>query len=230
MTTTSADKVIIERRQAYIRNVVRSVMSEESYVARISDEYTSSGRWMHGRMLSFAKIALHNSGRYLLTRWKDIRDELMLPWDVHYKHANHSFWQSSDLLNYFYTTIVRDTGGWNSSRLFGVTSYAAISENDVWEFLYAAGQHPHVEHPSLSLVATSVSAPVRLERSAQLSATNGIGLLTYESAETWPVWISISSTGMVTFTAPLVGVYKFKVRVLDIEDDIDEGEITITVT
>ena len=227
MAITVEEQSRIDRRRAFIRQMVIYALSNESYLARIENGLESRGRWMHQRMLSLAKIALHSNGQHLLTSWKAIRDEVLIPWDLHYKMGNHASWKAAPMNNYFYIT---NTSNWTARRLFGVSGYQAVTETAAWEFLYPAGQHPNIEHPTLSTPDVSMEVTIGTEKTLQLTATNGVKPLHYEAAGTWPEWITCTASGLVTATVPYPFRQNLNVRVLDVLDDIDEAELAITAT
>ena len=227
MPFTAVEQALIARRQTFLRNVVRAAFEDESYLARQSTALGSRGRWMHERMLSFARIALAANGRYLLSHWLRIRREAEIPWDLHFKRALHSSGRTLSQTTRFYRTLMGE-GAWLVLPVEGIPAYS-VSEGEIWEFLYPAGVHPRDAHPGVLLEDSVLAAVMGQTSTLQLRATGGMAPLAFEAAETWPSGASVSSSGLVTIVPAAPGIEELTVRVLDALDDIDEATITVAV-
>ena len=154
MTTTPAltdnQKALIAARRRVIRVELHGRFNNWAYNRVREDNRNTVGGQMDNRQVGFAKVALFNEGRYLLSHWTDIRAELDMDPLAHAYRMRRvrggvrgtmlMAWAQATLESRFYQTVktgdaVDAFGGWSASRVDAIPDFGAVTRDDVWEWL-----------------------------------------------------------------------------------------------
>ena len=202
---------------------------------------------MHHRQVAFARIALINRGRALLSHWDDIRFELEIPYQVHYWEVSEAAWRvvGMRLERELFRTRM-DGGDATSRRLYGgrwvpevidaIPGFGVIPQEDAYHFLgMVGGQLPHVDHPLGTLVVRSGAVTVArgTPTAASLEVIGGSPPFTYAIEGGRGFIVVDPSTGVVTITPidPFTpGEYRTMLVVTDSLDQSARAVLLVTVT
>ena len=237
MSNITDEEARIDRRQEIIRARVVSVFDDPGYQTRREESIRAKGGSMHLRMLSFVRLALHDRGAWLLSHWREIKKELDIPWAAHYHNAAAGSWGSADLESYFHRTAVAAAGElyegqWVALRLPGPTGYQLVSQEELWSFLYPLGQHPHLDHPPLQFTGRTIDLSAGAIYVANLAndLAHASRPVFFEAVSTLPEWAVLLAAGRLTLTGVPAGDHRFKIRVIDAEEEEAHADFIFTAT
>ena len=91
---TPREMEIIEHRQVQVARAVRPVLVSPDFQAVAEPKSISTkGGIAYQRQLMFARTAIFNEGRNLLSHWPTIKREMRMPWSVHYYNMSLGAWK-----------------------------------------------------------------------------------------------------------------------------------------
>ena len=246
-TISEADLAIITERQQNIIRVVRERLYDPPYLSLKDNSVVTQGGIMHHRQVAFAKIALINRGRALLSHWDDIRFELEIPYQVHYWEASESAWRvvGRRLESELFRTRM-DGGDVTSRRLYGgrwvpeviaaLPGFGVIPQEDAYHFLgKVGGQLPHVGHPLGTLIVRNGAVTVARgsPTTTTLEVIGGSSPFTYAIESGRGFVVVAPSTGVITITpigSLATGTYRIVFVVTDSLSQVVRAALLVTVT
>ena len=246
-TISEADLAIITQRQQDIIRIVRGRLHDPSYLSLKDNSIATQGGIMHHRQVAFARIALINRGRALLSHWDDIRFELEIPYQVHYWEASEAAWRvvGMRLERELFRTRM-DGGDATSRQLYGgrwvpevidaIPGFGVIPQEDAYHFLgMIGGQLPHIDHPLGTLSARSGEATVaRLSAlTTTLEVIGGSPPYTY-AIESGRGFVTVdASTGIIRIGPSDLfasGTYRVTLVVTDSISQVVRAVLLVTLT
>ena len=246
-TISESDLAIIAGRQQDIIRVVRERLHDPSYLSLKDYSIVTQGGIMHHRQVAFAKVALINRGRALLSHWNDIKLELNIPYQVHYWESSELAWRviGTRLESELFRTRMdggnkvsrRLHGGrWVPEVIAGLPGFGAIPREDAYHFLgMIGGQLPHIDHPlgTLSVRGGEITVVRSASQTISLEVIGGSPPFTY-AIENGRGFVTVeSSTGVITVSPSdlfAAGEYRTLLVVTDSVDQVARAVLLVTVT
>ena len=151
-TFTSDQLALIAVRRRVMRQALHDRFQNWAYNRVREDGSNTAGGQMDNRQIGLGKIAVFDSGRYLLSHWATIDAELVIDPLLHAKYMLGTSgtlllaWNQADLEARFYQTVktgdvVDAFGGWTCVRVDAIPNFGSVSRDDVWEWLgYTGGE------------------------------------------------------------------------------------------
>ena len=153
---------LLAARRRDIRRLLHERFQSWAYNRVREDGSNTAGGQMDNRQIGLGKIAIFDSGRYILSHWATIEPELVIDPLLHAKYMLGNSgtlllaWNQADLQNRFYSTVksgdaVDAFGGWSCARVDAIPNFGSVSRDDVWEWLgYTGGTTGEVAVVSLT--------------------------------------------------------------------------------
>ena len=222
---TDHDIEVIKHRQEQVqRRVLRAML--DPYFLLLSDtsgdDVTSQGAIAYRRQLSFAKVSLFNEGRNLLNHWAAIKDELIIPWGLHYYNASASQWRAVGTRldsSTFFTTkregfdadeLALYRGRWLPVEASAIPGYGLVETDDALEFVGVVGgvdpllAHPEqtfaIRNPGGHIVIAGAAKATEIQIDAGVHAEFPVAYGVTDSL-TIP-WMTLSPSGLLTLAPP----------------------------
>ena len=170
---TEDQQALLEERQGLIRQTVLRVLRDDPVATFALQGVPHSRGWAgRQRLLGFAKLALADGGRSLLsaTLWRQIEYELSVPWEVHYwemlvgdaLHHSLALHAAAIPTPDYRTTFFRSVapghqtreqlqysqGHWLPALVPGMPSLENVTEDEALHFLGHVGVALDAEHPA----------------------------------------------------------------------------------
>ena len=217
---TSRELEIIEHRQVQVARAVRPVLVSPDFQAVAEPKSISTkGGLAYQRQLMFARTAIFNEGRNLLSHWPTIKREMRMPWSVHYYNMSLGAWKpvGGSLESTFYSTktdgfdsieLQLYNGRWLPVQETRIPGFGIVELDDALEFLgVIGGVDPLLAHPERTFkvrhthttIAPATDVTVRLDTNvhAEFPVTYVV-----TDADPLPAWMSLDSDGLLSLSPP----------------------------
>ena len=237
---------IIEHRQVQIIQAVREVLTDP-YFQAVSEPWgiSTKGGVAYQRQLMFAKVAIFNEGRNLLASWSIIKNELIIPWSVHYYNNSEAAWKAvgSNLESSFYTTKTDDfdtteltlyEGRWLPVQAT-IPGFGIVERDDAIEFLgIVGGVDPIIAHPQRAFTVRNTHTTIAPDQDVEVRLTTSVHAefpVTYvvTDAEALPAWMMLDSAGRLVLAPPAVMMDETVTREVTATDGLGT-EVVFTLT
>ena len=141
---------LLAARRRDIRRLLHERFNNWAYNRVREDGSNTAGGQMDNRQIGLGKIAIFDSGRYILSHWATIEPELVIDPLLHAKYMLGNSgtlllaWNQADLQNRFYSTVksgdaVDAFGGWSCARVDAIPNFGSVSRDAVWDWLGYTG-------------------------------------------------------------------------------------------
>ena len=237
---------LIIRRRAEIIELVYAALTDVNFLAlRGKDTINIRAGITYNKYLGIVRASMVNEGRNLLTHWKEIKLESLIPWSTFYNEMSIVTWSSiaSLLESAFYTTqrsgfddleLQEHEGSWLpvASTAAG---FGSVEPDDALLLLgLTGGRHPEEDHPRPVFVVNDLrfDASKEIITTAELDHQHGEYPVTYEKTSTFYNYVTVSSSGLISVSPNAnasLGIISVEVKGIDGFGDIATAVISINI-
>lgn len=246
---SKTEDALVKFRQDHIAERVNSVLTDVSFATLATPtNIRSKGGIAFLRQIGFAKLALLNGGRSLLTHWPEIKREVDIPWNVHYYQKSLAAWvaQSSELESRFFSSKTSDFsatelqlygGGWLPFRADDIPGFALVETDDALKFARVVDGTVNQRQGTFNILDPGTLDAISGEtREYDIHTGAAEPFVSFELDEFAPVWVAIeglmSISGKLILSPSLVivnGAYSFDLLATDGFGNTADRFVTVEV-
>ena len=242
--TTALQALIVRRRQEVVDKVYE-VLTDEHFKALPKQANNTRAGIVYNKWLGLVRLAMVNEGRALLTYWREIKTEFLIPWPVFHNEISLPAWAAiaSQIESTFYTTKTADfddidlqlhLGAWLPVES-STSGYGVVEPDDALLLLgLVGGVLPSDSHvrPPFAVRALRFDATRGIINTASLSSQFGEYPITYEKVSTFHPEVTVAPDGEVTASPRAdasLGIITITVKGTDGFGDTSEATVSVNV-